>query len=60
MCDLNIKREDGFAYVTSDSDEGEEFLNSQYGGNLKLEESCLSFFEEYVNRIGLTLRLLML
>jgi len=59
--DILIEREDGIAKVTSATDEGRKFLDEQYGGDVKMaEDSCLSFFLDYIRKIGLTSRLMML
>jgi len=60
MCDIVIHRKDGVSTVEAKTVEGQTFLNQQYDGALKLEDSCLEYFLETVRKIGLISRLLML
>jgi len=62
MCyDLKINRDEGVISVTSATDEGRRFLDEQYGGDLDhVDASCLSFFLDYVRKLGLVTRLMML
>ena len=57
MCDINITRKDGYAEITPENDAGKLFMETLYGGQkLILEDSCLVFFNEYTDRMGLTSR----
>ena len=62
MCDIEIKRKDGLAVVTSNTEDGKRFLDNQYNdrNEVKLEDSRLDFFLEHISKIGLTSRFLML
>ena len=57
---MKLQRKDGITHVEGVSAEGKRFLDMQYSGEVEVEDSCLETFLEYVRKIGLTCKLLML
>jgi len=60
MCDIELQRKDGFAKATAKTEDGRRFLEIQYEGEVKIEDSYLATFLEYLRAIGLTSRLFLL
>jgi len=58
--DIEIHRLNGQVEVRGISDEAKDFLDAQYGGNIKVDNQTLEFLMEYLRKFGLTIRMLSL
>ncbi len=58
--DIEIHRINGKSEVIAVTDVGKDFLDAQYGGNIKVDNHTLTFMMEYLRKFGLTIRMLSL